>query len=291
MARLASAIAQIRAAMVRGDMEGEQEQFKRRESLADRLERESARRAAELQANRTREDNQAARREELSLRLAEMGENRALQEAFRRDQLGQSAALSREAQAAREAEAARQREWQASQNEANRQNARDLRAMVGGTQKPVPNAVAQGYMGNQQQLRTIDAAITALESNPDAVGAKGYLPDAILNRIPGRGMAGGVDARAGVADVGSLEIRDRSGAAVTASEFPRLKPFIPDIRDDATTALKKLRRMRDIIAEESQAMAEFYTPDQGYRGLPPMRASTPAAKPSPSAALAGRGRP
>lgn len=90
-------------------------------------------------------------------------------------------------------------------------------------------------------------------------------------------MKGGVDARAGVADVGSLVIHDRSGAAVTVSEYPRLKPFIPFPTDDHETALKKLNRMRQIIAEETSAMQDFYTPDQGYRGLGGAPAAPPTA--------------
>lgn len=134
--------------------------------------------------------------------------------------------------------------------------------------RPVPTGVTSAYLTNQRQLRTIDDAIAQVSANPGAVGLKAAVPGTILNRVKSRTGAGGVNARAGVADVGSLEIRDRSGAAVTASEFPRLKPFIPAITDDAATVQKKLRRMRQIIEEENEAMAGFYTPDQGYMGLP-----------------------
>lgn len=139
--------------------------------------------------------------------------------------------------------------------------------------RPVPNAVNQAYLQNSRQLNTIEQAIADVRANPSAVGLKNLAPDLIVDRLPGRGNSGGVNARAGVADVGSLEIRDRSGAAVTASEFPRLRPFVPSVNDNAETVIKKLERMREIIAEETEAMREFYSADQGFTGLPPAPAS------------------
>lgn len=148
--------------------------------------------------------------------------------------------------------------------------------------KAVPQQISRAFLENQKQVRTIDDAIKEVEANPNSVGLKGYLPGAILDRMPTRGGAAGVDARAWIADVGSLEIRDRSGAAVTASEFPRLRPFIPSDKDDSQTVLKKLRRMQQIIAEENQAMSEFYGEDQGYAGFTPS-ASTGSPSPAPQA--------
>lgn len=189
----------------------------------------------------------------------------------------------------RAAEAQKQREFIGTQNDLNRQNSRDLRAMAGAQQpkpRPVPNAVATAYLGNQKQIKTIDDAIAQIEANPTALGWKAYLPDAVLNRVSGQNMAGGVDARAGVSDVGSLVIHDRTGAAMSASEWQLLKGFIPKDTDDAATALKKLRRMRAIAAEETEAMADFYTPDQGYRGL-----GANAGAGAPPAPQGGRPRP
>jgi hypothetical protein len=90
------------------------------------------------------------------------------------------------------------------------------------------------------------------------------LPDAILPRIDPLG----VDARAEIADIGSLKIHDRSGAAVTISEAPRLMPFIPKSSDDPDTALKKLRRLKTEMQQAGMALAETYSEDQGYRPSP-----------------------
>lgn len=145
---------------------------------------------------------------------------------------------------------------------------------AGGQLRVVPAGVATAHSANVSQLTVLDRAIAGLEANPNAVGLKGYLPGAILNRMGGKGGAGGVGVRADVADVGSLVIHDRSGAAVTVSEYPRLQPFIPSATDDAKTALVKLQRMRSILADETAAMASFYTPEQGYRGMPNGRSSS-----------------
>jgi hypothetical protein len=118
-----------------------------------------------------------------------------------------------------------------------------------------------------------------LGKNPNATGYKGYLPGAVLNRMDPEG----VDARAGVADIGSLVLHDRSGAAVTAAESPRLMPFIPLSTDDDKTVLKKLKRMREIAASEQLGLTETYSKDQGYKANPLV--NKPAA--APEAALAG----
>lgn len=87
---LGTAIARMRAAMQKGGIAGEQEQYQRREQLTDRLAQESARREALGAQERARQD-----------RIAQMAEDREMQEAFRRAQLEQQGALSREAEAGR----------------------------------------------------------------------------------------------------------------------------------------------------------------------------------------------
>lgn len=137
-----------------------------------------------------------------------------------------------------------------------------------GTERALPTSAAQKLMENQQNLRRAEQAL-ALASGEDvgemkgdssATGWKGYVPNVILNRADPKG----VDARAAIADLGSLVIHDRSGAAVTAAEFPRLRPFIPAATDDAATVKKKLARFvseyRAIVEEAS----EFYKAS-GYK--------------------------
>jgi len=149
--------------------------------------------------------------------------------------------------------------------------------------KRVPASVGAAYINNTLQMSKLDDAIAQIEKNPKALGLKAYIPNNILNRMSGDAYSGGVDTRAGVADVGSLIIHDRSGAAVTVSEAPRLKPFIPAATDDAKTALAKLRRLREFAQQESDAMGELYGEDQGYTPLPgrgkPVAVTAPRTRP------------
>ena len=82
-----------------------------------------------------------------------------------------------------------------------------------------------------------------------------------LNRLDPKGTV----TRAAIADIGSMIMHDRSGAAVTASESPRLKPFIPLITDSVDTAKKKLERLRQIQLDEAEALTGTYNPEQGFK--------------------------
>ncbi len=130
--------------------------------------------------------------------------------------------------------------------------------------RPIPSGVVQELAENDRSLATIDEALAALEADPRALGVKAYVPQVILNQMDPKGVA----ARAAVADIGSLEIRERSGAAVTAREAPRLKPFVPLPTDDAETAKTKLRRLRAAIQQERDAIGSYYSPEQGYMPMP-----------------------
>ncbi len=164
--------------------------------------------------------------------------------------------------------------------------AREARLAAGGELKPVPIHAQKAMTGAASTLGQIDAAIAALKANPSSVGLIGLTPDIALNRMDPEGTA----ARAALADIGSLKLHERSGAAVTASETPRLKPFIPAITDDYETALKKLERMRDIQAAEEEVLTGTYNPTQGFkdfRAATPSGAAKPAAPAAPMAPKAG----
>jgi len=163
--------------------------------------------------------------------------------------------------------------------------AADARAAKGANLKPIPPHVNTAIIKNDQSLNQIDKAIGLLSGaleggDKDATGLKGYLPNQILNRA----YPEGVKTRAVIADIGSLKLHDRSGAAVTASEFPRLAPFIPSEKDDPKTALVKLKQLRAVAAGEQEALQSTYSEDQGYKPSPVGRGapapSSPAAKSS-----------
>lgn len=149
--------------------------------------------------------------------------------------------------------------------------------------KTAPPGVQNAVLSNSQNLARAERALALVEGknigdpakggqlgDKEATGWKGYLPNQVLNRVDPTG----VDARAAIADLGSLVIHDRSGAAVTAAEFPRLAPFIPTEKDDAPTVKKKLQRFVQVYREELAALEAAYNPDTGYK--PPGGAGKPA---------------
>jgi len=144
--------------------------------------------------------------------------------------------------------------------------------------KPIPANINTAISTNNQTLKSIDEAIRLIKENPDAVGWKGYAPNKILNETNPEG----VDARAAISNIGSLKLHERSGAAVTASEFPRLAPFIPLATDDAATVVKKLTQMRNIAQGEQQNLTETYTKEQGYRPSPLLK---PKSAPAPAGSI------
>ncbi|PPA76493.1 hypothetical protein C4E15_06780 [Achromobacter spanius] len=133
--------------------------------------------------------------------------------------------------------------------------------------KPIPPQALAKIQDNQANLRKVQLAIAALKENPDAVGVKNNLPDAMVQRMPFDGFSDGVGTRALVADLGSMIIHDRSGAAVTAAEFPRLAPFIPLATDSAPTAQKKLERFLAEYEAIQNSFGDIYNPGNGYQGV------------------------
>mgnify|MGYP001809737184 CR=1 FL=1 len=134
--------------------------------------------------------------------------------------------------------------------------------------RPMPTAAASGLLGNRENLRRAETALSLLNGeqlpggaagDPNATGVKGYLPNQMLNRVDPKG----VDTRAAIADLGSLIIHDRSGAAVTAAEFPRLAPFVPTEKDDPATARKKLDQFVKNYRANIEETSTFYR-EQGY---------------------------
>jgi len=148
----------------------------------------------------------------------------------------------------------------------------------------IPETINKGLTGNVASISQIDRAIDAVTKNPSSVGIKGNFPQAILNRADPQG----VETRALITDVGSAKVHDRSGAAVAASEAPRLMPFIPQATDDAETVVKKLKQLKTQIETEQSGILDFYSQEQGYKpslyhkkqDVPTEPAAPAAAKPA-----------
>lgn len=145
--------------------------------------------------------------------------------------------------------------------------------------KALPVSAAKGFLDNHRNLQRATDALTLLGGgnigeavgDKNATGMKGWLPNAVLERFDPKG----VDTRAAIADLGSMVVHDRSGAAVTAAEFPRLAPFIPTASDSPENAAKKLQNFKRVYAAINDDARDFYrasgynVPDVGGSPAPP----------------------
>lgn len=149
-----------------------------------------------------------------------------------------------------------------------------------GTEKALPAGPAKALLENQQNLRRAQQAVSlitgeditdaagnvVMKADKSATGNKAFLSvlgapgDKLLNYMDPKG----VDARAAIGDLGSIVIHDRSGAAVTAAEYPRLRPFIPQATDSPTVAAQKARRFANEYEKIQQETTDFYR-ESGYK--------------------------
>lgn len=134
---------------------------------------------------------------------------------------------------------------------------------LGPKQKDIPQAVIQGYTKNQSALQKIDDAIASITANPSSIGAFNMLGDTIRQRTD----PGGVQTRAVVADIGSLKIHDRTGAAMSAAESLRLKPFIPNTTDTPEAAVAKLQQLKREYLDQNQGIEGYYNADMGFKPI------------------------
>jgi len=216
----------------------------------------------------TREDTQKAAREAL-----EAGLTAKREEGVRRSEEAEKARVLDEKQSARHDETQRLIAKQASDDRRERIRA-SLEKAEGKPPKPLPASQSKAWIENNTSLGKIEDALTELATpaGQNAFGLTGATPDMILQRTDPKG----VNARAKVADIGSLKIHDRSGASVTAAETPRLKPFIPSVHDKPEVIKTKLENFQNeyrMIQQEIQNYAE----DMNYI-VPKVRPRAPAGR-------------
>lgn len=138
--------------------------------------------------------------------------------------------------------------------------------------KAIPSPIVKAYVENSQAMRKIDDALAEAKLYPDAFGVTRIAGETINQRMDPKG----VKARALVADIGSLKIHDRSGAAVTAAETPRLLPFIPQITDKYETIKTKLGLFRKEYEAIQKDVNGLYNEKTGYGNLSGAAAAPPS---------------
>jgi len=146
-----------------------------------------------------------------------------------------------------------------------------------GTMQPVPSSTRllppmkekelQDIKGSFDEIQAATEAMAFMKGrkvegqkgDSSATGWEGYVPEAlqtlltpdkggILNKVTGGGLVGwmggtpGVATRSAISALGTMKTKERSGAAVTPSEWARLIPYIPTDKDNAEVARTKLQR-------------------------------------------------
>jgi hypothetical protein len=142
-------------------------------------------------------------------------------------------------------------------------------------EKAIPQSTVKGMQDNLDALKQIDRATAALNAYEKGVGGTGeYLQQLspgfggdINNKIDPKGT----QVRALIADIGSLKIHDRSGAAVTAAETPRLIPFIPKITDSPQVIRDKLANFKAVYSQMLEDFMGYYNAENGFKEYKPAR--------------------
>lgn len=237
-----------------------------------------------MQDELTREDAQAARREDLQARLTNQKEIEAdrIQQRMREVEAQMKTAQMTVEQ---RAEAARMMDqWRKDHDKLLLEIAK-IRAAAskkggGDDLKTLPAAQSKAWMENGSAMKQIQKTLLEVTGNKGAFGIKNVAPDVLIQRLDPKG----VKARAMVADIGSLKIHDRSGAAVSAMEFPRLRPFVPDVqRDTPETIITKLQSFYEQYEQMQQEILDL-AESQNWRS-PALRRNMEGPTLAPSAGM------
>jgi len=128
--------------------------------------------------------------------------------------------------------------------------------------KEVPAKIVDGIMDMRETARKIKLAQELIEDEDaqEGVGVVqgNVLPDIVLNEKAQQ-------LRALLADLGSAKVLERSGAAVTASEEARLKPYVPRPGDSEEVIRTKLKNFFREYTGRMSDIELFFSPDRGYQ--------------------------
>jgi hypothetical protein len=237
----------------------------REDQQVARKEETQARIAADVQR---RQDDAARRLEELRVRL----EDRALDRASREQMARESLALR--------GEIARGNQELQKLGIQTRKEIAEAKAGTEKPPKPLPAAQSKAWIENSTAIGKAQRALDYILDEKGNIRPEAEKSMSAAYMLPFSEEAGqrldpeGVPLRAAIADVGSLKLHDRSGATITASESPRLKPFIPSASDKPKAAAQKLQ---NFIKEYEMIQQEIldYADTQGYKS--PAKAPTAAA--------------
>lgn len=139
----------------------------------------------------------------------------------------------------------------------------------------IPPTHRMAYVENQTALNKIENAIKLVEANKDSFGLKNMLGENVNQRLD----PDGVPARAAVAEIGGVKLHDLSGAAVSASESPRLMPLIPTATDDYKAIISKLNGLKAEYAGVNGQLESMYGNGEYKNPMKAKSQKTPPPKP------------
>jgi len=177
-------------------------------------------------------------------------------QAQKRNQIEQ-ARLAESIRHARAMETAQQQRLDMMEKKANEKAQTKLSAPVSLKGKQLDN-----WTNNYATIESIDKILELQEGKIDSsMGLKTYLPSAILNRI----FPETVGDRASILDISNIQLKNRSGSAVTSQEFERAGVVFPMKGDDENTIRQKLERLRDfsVRLNNSMLIQPYELPTQG----------------------------
>lgn len=187
-------------------------------------------------------------------------------------------------------ELARKREERLAREGSARERAAEARVRRLEEGRPLTSVELRDVRRDLENMDSADLALKLLEGqnvkgmvgDKEATGWKGFVPDVILQRLDPMG----VDTRAALSNIGSLRAAERSGGAIPAHEWERIKGFIPTDTDDPRTARKKLRQFID---EYQRALQTSMSSFEGRKVPPGLRRDIERrSRPSLEELLGGR---
>lgn len=172
----------------------------------------------------------------------------------------------------RAAELALKRENRLEREAARREKESNRRLAALEEGKPLTVTELRDVRTDMQNMDMAEKALALLEGksagglvgDKEATGLKGFVPDVLLQRFDPMG----VDTRAALANIGSLRAQERSGGAIPAHEWERIKGFIPTDTDDPRTARKKLNQF---LGEYRRALDNALQTFEGKKIPPGLR--------------------
>lgn len=144
-----------------------------------------------------------------------------------------------------------------------------------GTQ--VPTSMVDATSTNYDLLTSIDEALDALEAGGGKghIGGKRYV---LPNIVSQHTDPAGNEIRGRIAGISNKQYKNMSGSAVSLAEDKRMQPDLPRVDDTPEAARAKLERLRSSIAREDGMIRQYYSEQNGYRGLPPARPDRDATR-------------